>query len=247
MKLGICIIVSILLSGCSSLFPIKVTDPRTGIEYTVPTRLQHVPGIKQLAEACATKAGRVVHRTVEVDGYYRGDMVDCDQACWRDLTRSHYDYFEFNVTKVEPWNFLKKTGLWRISKQDLDDARCEEKPTSYVKRIADREGWPMDFCLAFERIDQIESRYESGWSGFNLQENIDGVDRISLGKIFFRDRVSKEELGYSISATLFLGKDVVSSQRSFGCSSVGIKPFGMGTGTSLRYEVLKQKAEVASH
>ena len=238
MKLGICIIVSILLSGCSSLFPIKVTDPRTGIEYTVPARLQHVPGIKQLAEACATKAGRVVHRTVEVDGYYRGDMVDCDQACWRDLTRSDYDYFEFNVTKVESWNFLKETGLWRISKQDFDDVRCEEKPTNYVKRIADREGWPMDFCLAFERVNKLESGFRIGFA-YERNELPDASGfSLAMERAFVSDLNFSEELGYDVSFTLFGGANGKFKRDSWSCRSLGLNPPGRTSGNFLSGDVL---------
>ena len=159
MKLGISIIVSCLLSGCSTLLPIQVTDPRTGIEYTVPARLQGVPGIKELAEACATKAGRVVHRTVQVDGYYLGDVSGCDEACWSSFAQSPYQFLEFEITKLQSWLFLKEKGLWRISKQDFKDARCEAKPTRYVKRISERDGWPVEFCLAFERVESLKSEY----------------------------------------------------------------------------------------
>ena len=115
MKFCFSIVVSILLSGCSSLFPIQVTDPRTGIEYTVPKRLHNVPGVRELAEACATRAGRVIHRTVEVDGYFSHGTTYCDQACWSSFAQSPYHYMEFEVTQLKPWHFLKEKGLWRIS------------------------------------------------------------------------------------------------------------------------------------
>ena len=239
MKLGISIIVSCLLSGCSTLLPIQVTDPRTGIEYTVPARLQDVPGIKDLAEACATKAERVIHRTVEVDGYYLGDVSGCDEACWRDLSRTRYRYFEFNVPSVKSWDFLQEIGLWRVSKEALNDERCKAKPTNYMKPIADRDGWNMDFCLAFERIEYLISQYEAVWIEESTKIDNADVKEIVVGRSVIRDRASKEELGYSVSATLFLGNHVRSNQRSFSCASLGIEPLGTETGYSLRYEVLK--------
>ena len=239
MKLGISIIVSLLLSSCSILFRIQVTDPRTGIEYTVPARLQDVPGIKELAEACATKAGRVVHRTVQVDGYFSHGMGHCEGTCWTSFAQSPYQFIEFEVTEPKSWLFVKEVGLWRMSKQRDGDPRCGAKPTRYVKRISERDGWPVEFCLAFERVESLKSQYETAWIGESKKIENEDVDEISIGRSLIRDRVTKEELGYSVTTTLFLADHFRSNQRSFNCSSLGITPPGLDSGRFLVYDVLK--------
>jgi hypothetical protein len=239
MKYSICFSACLLLFGCATLFPIQVTDPRTGIEYTVPARLNDVPGIRELAEACATQAGRVVHRTVEVEGYFSHGTESCDNACWSSFAQSPYQYMEFEVTKTEKWLFLKEKGLWRISKQPDDDPRCGSKPTQYVKRISERDGWPVDFCLAFERIDEVKSQYETAWEGEVLHDDIEGVDKISLSIMQIKDRSTGSVLGFNASPTLFLADYIRSSQRSFNCSSLGVEPPGFEAKSSLLRQVLK--------
>ena len=226
-------------SSCAALFPIKVTDERTGITYTVPKRLAGIPGIKQLAEACVTKAERVIHRTVEVDGYFSHGAVSCDQACWDSFSQSPYEYMEFEVKKLKPWLYLKEKGLWRISKQEPTDARCGAKPTKYMQPIFKRRGKEMDFCLAFERVDELRSRYKTG----NVYEQNELVEApgfdLALSKNEIIELSSNEVIAFSRHVSLFLGSDFQSFKRSYNCSSLGIKPPGFESGRFLEYDVFK--------
>jgi len=228
-----------LLSGCSILLPIQVTDERTGLSYVVPSRLYGVPGIRELAEACVTKAERVVHRTVEVEGYFSHGSVRCELDCWSEFAQSPYEYMEFEVRKPKSWHFLKEEGLWRISKQDVDDPRCEKKPTKYVKRISERDGWPIDFCLAFEQPKSKLSQFTTAWVGEVLHDDIDGVTEISLSVMQVKEIESGEVLGFSAYPNLFLARGTGGSVRSYGCLSIGVEHSSFQTNSSLLRQVLK--------
>lgn len=85
----------LVLAGCSRFQTIAVVDPRTGIEHIVPSYLNDVPGIKALAQACAENAGRIINRTVEIDGYFDADMSRCEPGCWDSFSKSDFQYLEF--------------------------------------------------------------------------------------------------------------------------------------------------------
>ena len=225
MKYLICFATCFLLAGCATLFPIQVTDPRTGIEYTVPSRLHNVPGIRELAEACATQAGRVVHRTVEVEGYFDASLDRCDKACWRSFALSGFQYIEFKVESFESWDYLKESGHWRISREELDGASCHSRATEYLKKIAKRDGWEMGYCVALENVGSLRSSY----SFQNSIEEIDLEDEFGStlieGTTVLVDLGSGESMAEQTSYTLYARYKKNWPAQQLGCNAVGIQNY----------------------
>lgn len=227
----------LVLVGCSQFSSIKVTDPRTGIEYTVPKRLNDVPGIKELAKACAENAGRVVNRTVEVDGYFDADLSRCEPGCWDSFSKSDFQYLEFEVKAPKNYEFLQEEGFWRVSKQDKADSRCDQRIMTELKRYAGVRPRNLDFCVVFEKVDALKSQY--GHESLSESTIIDGAhgsriykgsDRVlNLGN----RQVVAEDTSFFLSSK---NKQSVIGQQ-FVCESIGIP----SSSQSLREEVIRPR------
>ncbi|KZZ42748.1 hypothetical protein A3758_13790 [Oleiphilus sp. HI0118] len=223
MKLGIIITVSCLLSGCASLFPIQVTDPRTGIEYTVPARLQDVPGIKELAEACATKAGRVVHRTVEVDGYFDESLDKCESNCWHYLSWSKFRYLELEVRETNSSNHIKDKGFWRITKYPLGDNKCDQKILNRIEKFSNHAPRKIDSCLGAESIDEPKSLYAYR-SWIEIQKLSDQYESELMKGVRTVENIAgdRELLAQQVTFTLFSRSSERGTARQLVCESLSI-------------------------
>jgi hypothetical protein len=230
---------SLLLNGCAFSLPFSVTDPRTGKEYTVPSRLASVPGIHELAEACAERSGRVVHETVYVDGYFDASWRGCDQACWRSLSDSDYRYMEIKVNQVEKWLFLKELGYWRISKVPKNDSRCAPKPSHYIAQRAVTDKKEMDHCLVFEKIDEPMSRYEYTSRGKHTVIDNDERSELWENKRVVIDRETGEVIAYDVFP--HLAPNITTNRRwqTLNCQTIGVEP--EAGNNVLNKEVLKTK------
>jgi hypothetical protein len=216
---------SLLLNGCAFSLPFSVTDPRTGKEYTVPSRLASVPGIHELAEACAERSGRVVHKVAYVDGYFDANWRSCDQACWRYLSDSDFQYIEIEVSQVEKWLFLKELGYWRISKAPKDDPSCAPKPSHYIaqRAVTDKKG--LDHCLVFEKLEEPKSRYH--FRSWIEKTNIDNEGESELVEEFYEvtDVLDKKTTASQLDFSLYTNHVTDPAGFSLHCGLLGIETF----------------------
>jgi hypothetical protein len=236
---NVAIALVVFLTGCAYSLPFSVTDPRTGKEYTVPSRLAGVPGIHELAEACAERSGRVVHETVYVDGYFDETWRSCEDACWDSLSLSDYQYMEFKVRDPKMWELLQEEGYWRVSKQSLDDPRCDQKVLQELRLFAKHNPRPLDYCLVFEKIDEPKSRYQFTSSGKHTYIDNDEKSELWENKRVVIDRETEKVIAYDIFPHLAPNSKNGRAGDTLNCQTIGVEP--EAGNTVLNKEVLKTR------
>ncbi len=146
-----------LLTGCASLRTITVTDPRTGVEYTVDRQFNYLPGIEGLAKACAEDAGQTINKIVEVEGYYN-NWVECEGYCVQWLVEYDFNYIELNVTNIKPYSAIKQPGIWKVFKAPKDHPHCNRRMTELLDKHG-KDDFLKTSCLVAQKQEAIESRY----------------------------------------------------------------------------------------
>jgi len=145
-----------MLVGCASA--LKVTDPRTGAKYVVPSKYSNVPGIGKFAKLCAEREGREINQVVYVDGYFDQRIKQCETDCWLGITESPFTYLEFQVDSPKVFSFIKEPGIWMVYKTSINDADCDPK----IKKFLSGKNLDASFenqCLAVKKKHKVESRY----------------------------------------------------------------------------------------
>ena len=239
-----------LLTGCASLRTITVTDPRTGVEYTVDRQFNYLPGIEGLAKACAEEAGQTITQVVEVEGYYNDNWDECEGNCVQWLVEYDFNYIELNVTDIKPYSAIKQPGIWKVFKAPNDHPHCNRR----MNELLDKHGkdeFLKTACLVAQKQEAIESRYGVY---FETEEKylLDGewvtLDKIDQTKVSV-DRIPKVRKQYEkvldfvtktpIAETtqFILAPRPIRVPHSVGCEDLGIDSFeNFG-----RHESLKSK------
>ena len=147
-----------LLTGCASWRTITVTDPRTGVEYTVDRQFNYLPGIEGLAKACAEEAGQTITQVVEVEGYYNDNWSECEGNCVQWLVEYDFNYIELNVTDIKPYSAIKQPGIWKVFKAPKDHPHCNRRMTELLDKHG-KDEFLKTACLVAQKQETIESRY----------------------------------------------------------------------------------------
>ena len=232
-------IVTFTLISVSCASELKVTDPRTGVEYVIPSRFNNVPGIEKLAQLCAEKGGREVKQVVSVDGYFDQNKKQCDMDCWDRVSGSRLNYLEIKVEEPESFHFIKEPGIWEIYKTAIDDPNCHPK----IKRFMQRRKFYKDFigtqCLALKKNEQIESQYELSFDYIRTYLPNEYRSRITETRMRVKDLFSGKEVATQSHYSLMPKHSRLDPGWSFGCGSIGIKHYK----TTLESVVFKAKGE----
>ncbi|MDX1452643.1 MAG: hypothetical protein R3183_08805 [Oleiphilaceae bacterium] len=221
--------------GCAHL--IKVKDPRTGIEHSVPTKFAKVPGVEELAKLCATKGGRKINRTLNAEGYLDRTESQCGYACWEHIIFSHLKYVEIEIDNSELNEVTPQSGIWKFYKSSLASNECEPHITGFVKARKRYQTFTSEHCLSAVRNSQIESRYER-----LIEEELIPLTNKYNSQIWettesFRDRNDKTVIAEQRSYYLVPNHSVLDPGWGISCGQLGFWNYD----TTFEMEVFKLK------
>lgn len=224
-RLGILVVgiwVMCFISACSTR--ITVTDPRTGKEYTVPSRYSNVPGVEELAKLCAEEAGQTIHEVVYVDGYFdKGKGGHCGAACWLEVAGSPYDYMEIEIDDSKLYSsFPRDNGIWKIYKGNIGNPECNLKVKEFIEKRNFPNGMGKDKCLAFKRQEKIESQYFYDFENPEIILDNEYHSKISELRSFVYDTHKKEEVAFQRFFTLYPRSSRLDRAWSMNCRTIGV-------------------------
>lgn len=59
------------------------------------------------------------------------------------------------------YEFLQEEVGWRVSKQDKAGSRCDQRIINKLKKYSEVRPRNLDFCVVFEKVDELRSRYRA--------------------------------------------------------------------------------------
>lgn len=228
----------LLQSGCAYLHTIEVTDPRTGVEYTVDRQFNYLPGIEGLAKACAEEAGQTINKVVEVEGYYNDNWVECEGNCVQWLVEYDFNYIELNVTNIKPYSAIKQPGIWKVFKAPNDHPHCNRRMTELLDKHG-KDEFLKTACLVAQKQETIESRYgvyfeteekyllDYQWVTLDkidqTKVSIDRIPHIIKDQESIKDRENNQVIGETLNFSLI--PRPVRVPHNIGCIGLQINGF----------------------
>lgn len=122
---------------------------------------------------CKEEAGEKIYRTVEnVEGYFdESNTLGCAGDCRELLFSGEYKYIEVKIPDAERKQYLfgstsrdflvEGTGSYRFYVDQKGSQFCDlyyEKRTK-IKADSHLKDYPVDVCIAGEKVDSLKSRY----------------------------------------------------------------------------------------
>jgi uncharacterized protein (DUF2249 family) len=146
---------------------------------------------------------------------------------------------ELNVRDPKMWELLQEEGYWRVSKQSLDDQRCDQKVLEDLRVFSKHNPRPLDYCLVFEKIDEPMSRYEYTARGKHTVIDNDERSELWENKRVVIDRETGEVIAYDVFP--HLAPNITTNRRwqTLNCQTIGVEP--EAGNNVLNKEVLKTK------
>lgn len=229
------VMISAWLTACAT--EIKVTDPRTGIEYIVPGKYRDIPGIQELSKLCAETSGEVIHQVANADGYFDKHKETCEMSCWDQIAFSPFQYLEIKVQDPNAYDFIKEPGIWKIYKTSIDNPKCNQEIKGFMQTRKIYKNFSNKECLAIKKMSEPESEFSRSYIGKTI-----GLNNELSSEIFKQTQVIKnlhtdEVIANQIYFSLYPKHSKLNPGLGIGCASIGIKK----TKGTFLIDVLKTK------
>ena len=212
------IFLSTFLQACSIGVPFIVTDPRTDESYFIGPFDAGVPGMRELATACATEAEVWVKETVYVDGYLDSISGKCGDGCWLNLLESDFKYQEIRKKDVKE----EELPFQRVTKLPFGHKDCADAPTKRFKRMVDYRDKDPEYCLKVEDVKEPISRYERVEDYRSIVLPYSNEPELDRSEIYVLDRGADSKISKALTFILYPNDSQLSYGRTIQCASLDI-------------------------